>query len=111
MGHCNFNTLVLFPPKPSDSTEFFYNAKIRLSEQAMAEIQTLLEGEDSWINGALDNAISQILVDLRPHNAETLKSSFEDIVGVEFDTVLKVRSFFNLKSLFMCSLKVDLDCS
>ncbi|XP_031720086.1 chloride channel CLIC-like protein 1 isoform X1 [Anarrhichthys ocellatus] len=75
---------------PSDSSEVFYDAKVKLSTQAMAEIQALLEGEDSWRTGALDNAISQILVDLRPHDYEAWKWRFEDTFGVELDTLLKI---------------------
>ncbi|XP_076583320.1 chloride channel CLIC-like protein 1 isoform X2 [Chaetodon auriga] len=75
---------------PSDSTDILYDAKIKLSRQAITEIQTLLDGEDSWRTGALDNAISQILVDLRPHNYEAWKWRFEDTFGVELDTVLKM---------------------
>lgn len=56
----------------------------------MAEIQTLLDGEESWRTGALDNAISQILVDLKPHDYEAWKWRFEDAFGIELDTVLKV---------------------
>lgn len=81
---------VPFAPQPTDSTDILYDATIRLSSQAMAEIQTLLEGEDSWRTGALDNAISQILVDLRPHDYEAWKWRFEDTFGVELDTLLKV---------------------
>ncbi|XP_034386125.1 chloride channel CLIC-like protein 1 isoform X2 [Cyclopterus lumpus] len=73
---------------PDDSSEVFYDAKIRLSTQAMIEIETLLEGEDSWRTGALDDAISQILVDLRPHDYEAWKWRFEDTFGVELDTLL-----------------------
>lgn len=56
----------------------------------MTEIQTLLEGENSWRTGALDNAISQILVDLKPHDYEAWKWRFEDTFCIELDTVLKV---------------------
>lgn len=75
---------------PSESADILYDAKIKLSSQAMAEIQTLLEGEDSWRTGALDNAISQILVDLRPHDYEAWRWRFEDTFGVELDTLLKM---------------------
>ncbi|XP_040896005.1 chloride channel CLIC-like protein 1 [Toxotes jaculatrix] len=75
---------------PSDSSDVYYDAKIRLSRQAMTEIQTLLEGEDGCRTGALDSAISQILVDLRPHDYEAWKWNFEDTFGVELDTVLKI---------------------
>ncbi|XP_074491322.1 chloride channel CLIC-like protein 1 [Sebastes fasciatus] len=75
---------------PSDSADVFYDAKIRLSSRAMTEIESLLEGDDSWRTGALDNAISQILVDIRPHDYEAWKWRFEDTFGVELDTILKM---------------------
>nr|XP_033477596.1 chloride channel CLIC-like protein 1 isoform X1 [Epinephelus lanceolatus] len=71
---------------PSDSTEVLYDAKIQLSKQAMTEIQSLLNGEESFTTGALD----KILVDLRPHDYEAWKWRFEDTFGVELDTVLKL---------------------
>lgn len=76
----------------------------------MAEIQTLLEGEDSWRTGALDNAISQILVDLRPHNYEAWKWRFEDTFGVELDMLLKVSLFINLKFLSLEDTAVIFCC-
>ncbi|KAL6108020.1 clcc1 [Pungitius sinensis] len=75
---------------PSDPFDVFYDAKIRVTTQGMAEIKSLLDGEDSWRTGALDNAISQILVDLKPHDYETWKWRFEDTFGLELDTLLKV---------------------
>lgn len=65
-----------------------------MSRQALTEIQTLLEGEENWRTGALDNAVSQILVDLKPHNYEAWRWRFEDTFGVELDTLLKVSSSF-----------------
>ncbi|KAF3690863.1 Chloride channel CLIC-like protein 1 Precursor [Channa argus] len=75
---------------PSDSSDSFYDAKVKLSQQSITEIQTLLEGEDGCRTGALDSAISQILVDLRPHDFEAWKWHFEDTFGVELDTLLKM---------------------
>nr|XP_057928506.1 chloride channel CLIC-like protein 1 isoform X2 [Doryrhamphus excisus] len=76
---------------PPDSTDVLYDAQIRLSRQAVSEIQTLLDGgEDSWRTGALDNAVSQILVDLRPHDHEAWRWRFEDTFGVELDIILKL---------------------
>nr|XP_040040380.1 chloride channel CLIC-like protein 1 isoform X1 [Gasterosteus aculeatus aculeatus] len=75
---------------PSDPFDVFYDAKIRVSTNTMAEIQSLLDGEDSLRTGALDNAISQILVDLKPHDYETWKWRFEDTFDVELDTLLKM---------------------
>ncbi|CAG08070.1 unnamed protein product, partial [Tetraodon nigroviridis] len=68
-----------------------YDAKIQLSRQSMAEIQTLVDGEESWRTGALDNAVSQILVDLKPHDYEAWKWRFEDTFHIDLDTVLKVK--------------------
>ncbi|XP_015234135.1 PREDICTED: chloride channel CLIC-like protein 1 isoform X1 [Cyprinodon variegatus] len=75
---------------PSDSSDGFYDAKIKLSKQAMTEIQSLLNGEDRWRTGALDNALSQILMDFKLHDYEPWKWRFEDTFHVELDTVLKV---------------------
>ncbi|KAM7013081.1 chloride channel CLIC-like protein 1 [Tautogolabrus adspersus] len=76
-----------------NSADAIYDATIKLSSQAITEIQTLLEGEDSWRTGALDNAFSQILADLRPHDYEAWKWRFEDTFGVELDTLLKMGVF------------------
>lgn len=75
---------------PSDSTDTFYDAKIRVSKQTMAEIRALLDGEETWRTGALDNAVSQIITDLRPHNYEVWVWHFEDTFGVELDTLIKI---------------------
>ncbi|KAK2835465.1 hypothetical protein Q5P01_015949 [Channa striata] len=88
---------------PSDSSDVFYDAKVKLSRQSMTEIQTLLEGEDSWRTGALDSAISQILVDLRPHDYEAWKWHFEDTFGVELDTLLKIGLFVLVCVAIICT--------
>uniref|UniRef100_A0A3Q1I2Z5 Chloride channel CLIC-like protein 1 n=1 Tax=Anabas testudineus TaxID=64144 RepID=A0A3Q1I2Z5_ANATE len=75
---------------PTDSSDIFYDAKVRLSKQSMTEIQKLVEGEDSWSAGALDNAISQILVDLRPHD-------------LELDTLLKIGLFILICVVIICT--------
>uniref|UniRef100_A0A3B4ET40 Chloride channel CLIC-like protein 1 n=1 Tax=Pundamilia nyererei TaxID=303518 RepID=A0A3B4ET40_9CICH len=78
---------------PSDSTDFFYDAKLKMSKQAMEEIQAHLESEDGCRPGALDNAISQILVDVKPHDYGARKWPFEDTFGVELHTLLKIVLF------------------
>ncbi|TNN69104.1 Chloride channel CLIC-like protein 1 [Liparis tanakae] len=88
---------------PGDSSEVFYDAKIRLSTQAMTEIDALLEGEDRWRTGALDNAISQILVDLKPHDYEAWKWHFEDTFGLELDTLLKMGMGFLVIVAIICT--------
>ncbi|XP_026201052.1 chloride channel CLIC-like protein 1 [Anabas testudineus] len=88
---------------PTDSSDIFFDAKVRLSKQSMTEIQKLVEGEDSWSAGALDNAISQILVDLRPHDYEAWKWRFEDTFGVELDTLLKIGLFILICVVIICT--------
>lgn len=85
----------LYSSQPSDDSDIFYDAKVKMSKQALTEIQSLLEGEDRWRTGALDNAISQILVDLKQHDYEAWKWRFEDTFNVELDTVLKVLILFD----------------
>lgn len=68
----------------------------------MTEIQALLDDEESWRTGALDNAISQILVDLKPHDYKAWKWRFEDTFCIELDTVLKVMLLPTLNVCF-CS--------
>lgn len=74
----------------SDSSDVLYDAKIKLSRQSITEIEGLLEGKESWRTGALDNAISQILVDIRPHDSEVWRWRFEDTFGVDLDTLIKL---------------------
>uniref|UniRef100_A0A4W5KAC6 Chloride channel CLIC-like protein 1 n=1 Tax=Hucho hucho TaxID=62062 RepID=A0A4W5KAC6_9TELE len=61
------------------------------SRQAVAEIQKLLKGMDSWRTGTLHDVLSQIRVDLKPNDYEAWRWHFEDTFGVEIDTVMKVR--------------------
>ncbi|KAL3978965.1 alcohol-forming fatty acyl-CoA reductase [Sarotherodon galilaeus] len=80
----------------SDSTDVFYDAKLKMSKQAMEEIQAYLESEDRCRPGALDNAISQILVDVKPHDYGSWKWRFEDTFGVELHTLLNIGLFILL---------------
>ncbi|XP_048108857.1 chloride channel CLIC-like protein 1 [Alosa alosa] len=64
-----------------------YDAKVHLYK-TMAELQKLVVGE-TWTTGSLDDALSKILVDFKPHDYEAWKWRFEDTFGVELDTVVK----------------------
>ncbi|XP_061539681.1 chloride channel CLIC-like protein 1 isoform X1 [Phycodurus eques] len=86
---------------PKDSVN--YDATIRLSRQAVAEIQTFLDSEDGCRTGALDNAISQILVDLRPHDYEAWRWRFEDTFGMDLDTVLKLALCILVFMVIICT--------
>ncbi|XP_004699602.2 chloride channel CLIC-like protein 1 [Echinops telfairi] len=59
-----------------------YDAEIILKRQTLLEIQKFLSGED-WKSGALDDALSDILINFKLHNFETWKWRFEDAFGVD----------------------------
>ncbi|XP_024281527.1 chloride channel CLIC-like protein 1 [Oncorhynchus tshawytscha] len=89
---------------PSDfQNDLYYDAKVRLSRQALAEIWKLLEGMDTCRMGDLDDALSQILVDLKPHELEASRWHFEDTFGVEIDTVMKVFVCVLIIVVIVCS--------
>ncbi|KAM9848898.1 chloride channel CLIC-like protein 1 [Aulostomus maculatus] len=88
---------------PSASADVVYDAKIQLSREALTEIQTFLNSEDSRRTGALDHAISQILVDLRPHDYKAWKWHFEDTFGVELYTLLQMGLWVLIISMIVCT--------
>ncbi|KAK7126982.1 hypothetical protein R3I94_018230 [Phoxinus phoxinus] len=76
---------------PDDvKTAVHYDAMVKLSKQSVAEIQKLLNEENDWTTGAMDDALSQILVKFKPHNHQAWKWRFEETFYVDADTVLRV---------------------
>ncbi|XP_066897316.1 chloride channel CLIC-like protein 1 isoform X2 [Kogia breviceps] len=67
--------------------DMHYDAEIILKRQTLLEIQKFLSGED-WKPGALDDALSDILINFKFHNFETWKWQFEDSFGVDPYNVL-----------------------
>ncbi|XP_053740563.1 chloride channel CLIC-like protein 1 isoform X2 [Synchiropus splendidus] len=106
--------------EPSDSREVSYDAAIRVSKQSLSELQTILDDKESRRTGALDDVLSQILVDLRPHDYEAWKWRFEDTFGLELDTLLKMALLvltavvvvyvtpWSVRSLFVMSFLVSI---
>ncbi|KAM3620038.1 uncharacterized protein V6R79_017414 [Siganus canaliculatus] len=88
---------------PSDSADACFDAHISLSKVSISEIESFLRGEESWRTGALDNAISRILVDLRHHDSEAWKWRFEDTFGVDLDTVLKAGLLVMVIAMAICT--------
>ncbi|XP_029596650.1 uncharacterized protein LOC115179355 [Salmo trutta] len=89
---------------PSDfQNDLYYDAKVRLSRQALAEIWKLLEGMDSCRMGDVDDVLSQVLVDLKPRDLEASRWHFEDTFGVEIDTVMKVFVCVLIIVVIICS--------
>ncbi|XP_073699896.1 chloride channel CLIC-like protein 1 isoform X2 [Garra rufa] len=76
---------------PDDGqTSMHYDAEVKLSKQSLVEIQKLLNEENDWTTGAMDEALSQILVRFKVHDHEAWKWRFEDTFYVDADTALKV---------------------
>ncbi|XP_004637049.1 chloride channel CLIC-like protein 1 [Octodon degus] len=69
--------------------DMHYDAEIILTRQTLLEIQRFLAGED-WKPGALDDALSEILINFKFHDLETWKWRFEDSFGVDAHSVLMV---------------------
>uniref|UniRef100_A0A8C2FY26 Chloride channel CLIC-like protein 1 n=1 Tax=Cyprinus carpio TaxID=7962 RepID=A0A8C2FY26_CYPCA len=76
---------------PDDGqTSMHYDAEVKLSKQSLVEIQKLLNEENDWTTGAMDEALSQILLRFKLHDHEAWKWHFEDTFSVDADTALKV---------------------
>lgn len=69
--------------------DMHYDAEIILKRQTLLEIQKFLSGEE-WKPGALDDALSDILINFKHHDFETWKWRFEDSFGVDPYNVLMV---------------------
>lgn len=67
-----------------------YDAEVKLSKQTVSEFKKLLKEDNDWTTGAMDEALSQILINFKYHDPEAWKWRFEDTFYVELDTVLKV---------------------
>ncbi|XP_066503637.1 chloride channel CLIC-like protein 1 [Hoplias malabaricus] len=70
--------------------DMHYDAEVKLSKQMVEEIQKFLYDEGTWTTGALDDALSQILINFKLHDYEAWKWRFEDTFCVELETVIKV---------------------
>ncbi|XP_049321627.1 chloride channel CLIC-like protein 1 isoform X1 [Astyanax mexicanus] len=76
---------------PTDvNPDVHYDAEVKLSKQMVAEIHKLLNEDSSWRTGALDDALSQMLINFKLHDYEAWKWRFEDTFSVELETVIKV---------------------
>ncbi|XP_036906324.1 chloride channel CLIC-like protein 1 [Sturnira hondurensis] len=62
--------------------DMHYDAEIILKRQTLIEIQKFLDGEN-WNPGALDEALSDILINFKFHDFEKWKWRFEDSFGVD----------------------------
>ncbi|XP_073699781.1 chloride channel CLIC-like protein 1 [Garra rufa] len=70
-----------------EQTSVHYAAEVKLSKKSLVEIQNFLNGETDWTTGAMDEALSQILVKFKLQDHETW---VKDTFYVEADTALKV---------------------
>ncbi|XP_052586654.1 chloride channel CLIC-like protein 1 isoform X1 [Peromyscus californicus insignis] len=65
-----------------NKVDMHYDAEILLTRQTLLEIQKFLRGEE-WKPGALDDALSDILINFKSHDSEAWKWRFEDSFGVD----------------------------
>ena len=86
---CFFFLANLIQPD-ENKDDMHYDAEIILKRQTLLEIQKFLSGED-WKPGALDDALSDILINFKFHDFETWKWRFEEFFGVDPYNVFMVR--------------------
>uniref|UniRef100_UPI00398E9D58 chloride channel CLIC-like protein 1 isoform X2 n=1 Tax=Pristiophorus japonicus TaxID=55135 RepID=UPI00398E9D58 len=67
---------------PDDNNDVRYDAEIFITKQDVIEINKLLSGK-AWKPGALDDALSKLLINFKYHDHEAWKWRFEDTFGVE----------------------------
>ncbi|XP_060088308.1 chloride channel CLIC-like protein 1 isoform X2 [Heteronotia binoei] len=68
---------------PDDITgDMHYDAEIILTKQTLNEISRFLN-EEGWKSAALDDALSDILINFKHHDYEAWKWKFEDVFGVD----------------------------
>ncbi|XP_033878575.3 chloride channel CLIC-like protein 1 isoform X1 [Acipenser ruthenus] len=79
-----------------------YDADVLLTRQAVSEIRKFLSDE-SWKPGVIDEALSQILINFKPHDYEAWKWSFEETFGVELATLLQLLAVSALIVFIICT--------
>ncbi|XP_057182383.1 chloride channel CLIC-like protein 1 isoform X2 [Triplophysa rosa] len=89
---------------PDDAkTAIHYDVEIKLSKQTVSEFQKLFSHDSDWSTGAMDEALSQILLSFKLHDPEAWKWGFEDIFHVELNTVIKVLLCVLIVSVIICT--------
>ncbi|XP_067846709.1 chloride channel CLIC-like protein 1 [Heptranchias perlo] len=68
-----------------DNNEVHYDAEIIITKQDVIEIKKFLNVK-AWKAGALDDALSKLLINFKHHNHEAWKWKFEDTFGVDPST-------------------------
>ncbi|NXN11998.1 CLCC1 protein, partial [Indicator maculatus] len=69
-----------------------YDAEIILTKQTYMEILKFIN-EETWQSGAVDDALSDILINFKPHNYEAWHWRFEDTFGIDL---------YNMFLLLLC---------
>lgn len=76
-----------------------YDAEVKLSKQMVSELQKLLTEDEDWSNGAMDEALGQILVNFKLHDHKPKTWRFEEWFHIELDTALKVNLRYSLVTI------------
>lgn len=67
-----------------------YDAEIILTKQTHLEILRFLQ-EEAWQPGAVDDALSNILINFKHHDYKAWHWRFEDTFGIDLYNVFMVR--------------------
>lgn len=67
-----------------------YDAEIILTKQTYSEILRFLN-EETWQSGAVDDALSDILINFKHHDYEAWHWRFEDTFGIDLYNMFLVR--------------------
>lgn len=67
-----------------------YDAEIILTKQTYLEILRFLQ-EETWQSGAVDDALSDILINFKHHDYKAWHWRFEDTFGIELYNMFLVR--------------------
>ncbi|XP_028832152.1 chloride channel CLIC-like protein 1 isoform X2 [Denticeps clupeoides] len=89
---------------PGASEEHVHcDVEMKLSVQAVKEIRRFLSREECTVTGVLDEALGQMLLNVKRHDREAWSWRFEDTFGVELSTVLGVCAIFLMIITGICS--------
>uniref|UniRef100_V9KJ40 Chloride channel CLIC-like protein 1 n=1 Tax=Callorhinchus milii TaxID=7868 RepID=V9KJ40_CALMI len=86
---------------PDDyNNELHYDADVFITKQDVAEIKKFLSNEN-WKAGAMDDALSKILINFKNHDPDIWKWRFEDTFGVDSMTVFLLSASFACVALII----------
>lgn len=91
VAYWKYNCFVLLLIQPEGNTDqVHYDAEIILTKQTHLEILRFLQ-EEAWQSGAVDDALSNILINFKHHDYNAWHWRFEDTFGIDLYNMFMVR--------------------